>query len=70
MLLYDEEYAEENTLFSRVHATLQPALSVGWLVSRSVGQSVGRSVSRLVGHTLLFLGLHFFDRTATAQMVW
>ena len=41
-------------LFSRVHATLQPALSVG----------------RSVGHTLLFLGLHFFDRTATAQMVW
>ena len=25
--------------FSRVHATLQPALSVGWLVGRSVGRS-------------------------------
>ena len=37
-------------IFSRVHATLQSALSVGWLV----GWSVGRSVGWLVGHTLLF----------------
>ena len=36
-----------NILFSCVHATLQPAMSVG----RSVGRSVGWSV----GHTLLFL---------------
>ena len=34
-------------IFSRVHATLQPALSVGW--------SVGRSV----GHTLLFFMILF-----------
>ena len=31
-------------IFSRVHATLQPALSVGWSVGRSVGRLVGRSV--------------------------
>ena len=40
--------------FSRVHATLQPALSVGW------------SVGRLVGHTLLFLWFYFFDLAAPA----
>ena len=36
----------ENYIFSRVHATLQPALSVGRLVGWSVG--------RLVRHALLF----------------
>ena len=51
--------------FSRVHAILQPALSVDW----SVGRSVGRSVVWLV--TLhFFLGFYFFDLTAPAQMVW
>ena len=34
-------------IFSRVHATLQPALSTGWLVGR------------LVGHTLLFYMILF-----------
>ena len=34
------------TVFSRVHATLQPALSVRWSVGKSVGWSVG--------HILLF----------------
>ena len=33
-------------IFSRVHATLQPALSVG----RSVGWSVGRLVGKFKGH--------------------
>ena len=33
-------FFQEAVIFSRVHATLQPALSVG----RSVGPSVGRSV--------------------------
>ena len=42
-------------IFSRVHATLQPALSFG----RSVGRLVGRSVSRIVGHTLLFFMILF-----------
>ena len=32
------------TVFSRVHATLQPAFSVGPSVGRSVGWLVGRSV--------------------------
>ena len=41
-------------IFSRVHATLQPALSV----RPSVGWSVG--------HVLLFLWFYFFDLTATA----
>ena len=45
-------FARHSSLvFSRVHATLQPALSVG----RSVGWSVGRSV----GHTLLFFMILF-----------
>ena len=47
-------------IFSRVHATLQPALSVG----RSVGWSVGPS------HFTFFLWFYFFDLTAPAQMVW
>ena len=47
--------------FSRVHATLQPALSVG----RSVGWLVGRSVT-----LYFFLWFYFFDLTAPAQMVW
>ena len=38
---------EEVRLFSRVHATLQPTLSVGWSVSWSVG------------HTLFSLSLLF-----------
>ena len=38
-------------IFSRVHATLQPALSVG----RSVGRLVGWSVC----HALLFLSILF-----------
>ena len=45
-------------LFSRVHATLQPALSVRRSVRPSVRPSVGpsvrRSVRRSVRHTLLF----------------
>ena len=44
-------------VFSRVHATLQPALSVG------------RSVGRSVGHVLLFFMILFSDLTAPAQMV-
>ena len=48
--------------FSRVHATLQLALSV----SRSVGRLVGQSV----GHTSLFLWFYFFDLSAPAQIVW
>ena len=43
---YDLELRQ--SIFSRVHATLQPALSVGW--------SVGRSV----GHILLFFMVVFF----------
>ena len=43
-----------NSFLSHVHATLQPALSVG----------------RLVRHILLFLWFYFFDLTAPAQMVW
>ena len=46
-------------IFSRVHATLQPTLSVGRLVSWSVGRSVG--------HILLFFIIIFF---APAKMVW
>ena len=42
-------------LFSRVHATLQPALSVGRLVGRS---------------HYFFLWFYFFDLTAPAQMTW
>ena len=38
------------SFFSRVHAKLQSAMSVG----RSVGRSVGQSVGQLVGDTLLF----------------
>ena len=52
-------------LFSRVHATLQPALSVGRSVGRLVGWSVGRSVT-----LYFFLWFYFFDITAPAQMVW
>ena len=55
---YQSHFIKDNHLFSRVHATLQPALSVG------------RSVGRLVSHTLLLLGFYFFDLTALAQMVW
>ena len=42
----------DTLLFSRVHATLQPALSV----RPSVGPSVRWSVRPSVRHTLLFLG--------------
>ena len=50
LLNYGPHFCQEHkrfsflSLFSRVHATLQPALSVG----RSVGWLVGRSVSRSV----------------------
>ena len=44
-----------NTLISRVHATLHSALSVGWLV----GRSVGRLVVWSVGPFLLFLFVLF-----------
>ena len=50
------------TIFSRVHATLQPALSV----RRSVCWSVGLSVC----HILLFFTILFSDLTAPAHMVW
>ena len=45
-------------LFSRVHATLQPALSI----RPSVGWSVGRSVCRSVGpsHFYFFYQFYFF----------
>ena len=36
-------------VFSRVHATLQPPLSVGWPVGWSVGRLVGRLVGRRTG---------------------
>ena len=49
-------------IFSRVHATLQPALSVGWSVGRLVGRSVGRSacwsVTLYFFFILLFFGPH------------
>ena len=48
--------SESLNVFSRVHATLQPALSVG--------QSVGWSVT-----FYFFLWFYFFDLTAPAQMV-
>ena len=51
--------------FSRVHATLQPALSVGRLVGWSVGRLVGRSVT-----LYFFLWFYFFDLTALSQMFW
>ena len=38
-------FVEFSSLFNRVHATLQPALSVGQSVGWSVGRSVGRSVT-------------------------
>ena len=46
-------------IFSRVHATLYPALSVRW----SVGWLVGRSPF------YFFYSFYFFDLTAPAQMV-
>ena len=45
-----EEWSRTSLIFSRVHATLQPALSV----HRSVGPSVRPSVGPSVRHTLLF----------------
>ena len=40
-----DDLSEWFCLFSRVHATPQPALSVGWSVGRLVGWSVGWSVT-------------------------
>ena len=48
-------------IFSQVHASLYPALSIGWLV----GWLVGRSVT-----LYFFLWFYFFDLTAPAKMVW
>ena len=53
----DEDLGDKVSLyFSRVQATLQPALSVGW--------SVGWSVT-----FYFFLWFYIFDLTAPAQMV-
>ena len=48
-------YKSTSHLFSRVHATLHPALLVRPSVRWSVGPSVGPSVRRSVRHTLLFV---------------
>ena len=58
--------------FSRVHATLQPALSVGRLVGWSVGRLVGWSVGPLVrwsvGNAFVFSAFSgSFRITAPAQ---
>ena len=45
-ILYGSVSARDNRVFSRVHATLHPALSVR--------PSVGRSVGLLVRHTFTF----------------
>ena len=49
---------EEAFLFICVHASLQEALSVGWLVSRSHGRSVGWSV----GHALVKISENGFSQ--------
>ena len=60
LLCYPILFFPNAWFFSRVHATLQPALSV----SRSVGQSGGWSVT-----FYFFLWFYFFYLTAPAQMV-